>query len=562
MLLHPIYPTSVSKHTLVDWHPTSPKRVFKTMTDQEILPKSRIPEIWETFHRRLEQIDQLENKLDEHVKSFRRRIGCILDQTPSYRRSHLRLFVTHKCDPTVWTLVIEGKLLIGLMDHASAIKVDKEGPFVRGEKEDPMNQPKAHDVLPTVQEPGDGKDRVKVRSVGDIEEDPIEPTLFTHTFDKLEVAFQTVWQPETPPQSSSGLTPPKKSRKRKSETPPPMMSVNPKHLRSSQPTTMTWTKDQSGDAHAFQMQYTPLSPPDSLKMHSVVATIFLYPTQGPVVYRPSPALAEKFFPKHSTGLDPRAAKRRKMVQGVEDDNTSVPLDNDIYVPSNLTMTEIVQCLLTYITDNQLQDEADKSLILCDKVLVALLECDSLNFGDLQATLLAKNLVTPVPADDDPIILTYIMKTTTSSHQEIPPAGTVVDLPEGHLQQVLSFDMDVNIPSFFPWRAREIMRRYKRREFEYTSSRTKGRYALVASRGNEDLIKTKIGECIAGQGYLEENIPIFLALAKSAPANSEARGAAQIDAKTCALIGRLDECTRYAQAAWEVVEDCHTLACRD
>jgi hypothetical protein len=200
--------------------------------------------------------------------------------------------------------------------------------------------------------------------------------------------------------------------------------------------------------------------------------------------------------------------------------------------------------------------------LCDKVLVALLECDSLNFGDLQATLLAKNLVTPVPADDDPIILTYIMKTTTSSHQEIPPAGTVVDLPEGHLQQVLSFDMDVNIPSFFPWRAREIMRRYKRREFEYTSSRTKGRYALVASRGNEDLIKTKIGECIAGQGYLEENIPIFLALAKSAPANSEARGAAQIDAKTCALIGRLDECTRYAQAAWEVVEDCHTLACRD
>jgi SWIB/MDM2 domain len=530
------------------------------MTDQvDSLPRSRIPEIWANFYRRLEQIEQLENKVDEHVKSFRRRVGCILDQTPSYRRSHLRLFVTHKCEPAAWTLVIEGKLLVGLLDHANALKVDKEGPFVRGEKEDPKNKPRAHDVLPTVQEAGDGKDRVKVRSVGDIEEDPVEPTLFTHTFDKLEVSFQTVWQPETAPQSFSGLTPPKKSRKRRSETPPPMPSVSAKYLRSSRPTTIGWTKDQSGDAHAFHLQYTPQDAPDSLKMHSVVATIALYPTLGQTLYRPSPALAEKFFPKHSTGLDPRAVKRRRMAEGAEEDNSTVPLENDIYVPSNLTMNEIVQCLLIYITDKNLRDEADKSLILCDKVLATLLECDSLNFGDLQATLLAKNLVTLVQAEDDPILLTYIMKSNTSSQQDISPQATNVDLPEGHVQQVLSFDMDVIIPSFFHWRAREIMRRYKRREFEYTSSRTKGRYALVASRGNEDLIKTKIGECISGQGYLEENAPIFLALAKSAPANSEARGAAQIDAKTCSLIGRLDECTKHAQAAWDLVEDCRRLA---
>jgi SWIB/MDM2 domain len=417
----------------------------------EILPKSRLPEIWEAFHRRLEQIDQLENQLDEHVKRFRRRIGCRLDQTPAHRRSHLRLFLTHKCEPTVWTLVMEGKLLIGLLDHANAIKVDKEGPLIRGDKEDPTNKPRAHDVLPPIQEPGDGKDRVKVRSVGDIEEDPIEPTLFTHTFDKMEITFQTVWQPETPPPSSSALTPPKKSRKRKSETPPPtLLTVNPKHLRSSPPTTMTWNKEQSGDAHAFHIKYTPQEAPDPFKMHSVVATIVLHPTPGTAVYRPSPALAEKFFPKHSTGLDPRVVKRRKMAQGEEDDtNNSVPVDNDIYVPSHLTMNEILQCLLTYITDNKLQDEADKSLILCDKVLTGLVECDSLNFGDLQSTLLSKNLVTPANTEDDPIILTYIMKTTTSSHQEIPPKGTVVEVPEGHVQQVLSFDQTVC--DLFAWR---------------------------------------------------------------------------------------------------------------
>jgi len=571
--------------------------------DEDILPKTRIPEIWEHFHRRIHQIDHLESQLDEYVKRFRRRIGCLLDQSPTHRRTHLRLFVTHKCEPKVWTLVLEGKLLIGLLDHVSAIKVDQVGPMIRNGKTtiDPMttkttsstttttttsttttttNIPKSNDVLPSVPETGgEGKDRVKVRSVGDIEEDPVEPTLFTHTFDKMEISFQTVWQPE---QSAGGevaavattiFSPPKKSRKRKTDTPTNIAtipSISPKQLKTSPLTTMTWTKEQSGDAHSFHIQYEPSPPPeDSMKIHSVVATIVLFPTLGPTVYQPSPALAEKFFPKHSTGLDPRAIKRRKMIQGEmtmtmddETNNESIAMENDIYVPSNLTMNEILQCLLTYITDNGLQDETDKSLILCDKVLSGLLECDSLNFGDIQNTLLAKNLILPIKADDDPIILTYIMKTTTSSHQGLPSAATtapVVDLPEGHIQQVLSFDMDVYVPSFFHWRAREIMRRYKRREFEYTSSRTKGRYALVASRGHEDTIKTKIGECIAGQGYVEENAPIFLALAKSAPANSEARTAAQIDAKMCALMGRLDECTRHAQAAWELVEDCRVLA---
>jgi len=207
----------------------------------------------------------------------------------------------------------------------------------------------------------------------------------------------------------------------------------------------------------------------------------------------------------------------------------------------------------------LQDESDKSLIVCDKVLTGLLDCESLNFGDLQSTLLSKNLIKPLQPEEDPIVLTYVMKTNTVSPQGPPPQGTALEIPEGHIPSVLSFDMDVHIPSFFHWRAREIMRRIKRREFEYTSSRTKGRYMLVASRGNEDVVKTKIGECVSGFGYAEENIPIFLALAKAAPPNSEARGAAQTDAKTCALVGRLDECTRKAQSAWDLVEDCRRVA---
>lgn len=548
--------------------------------DLEILPQSRIPEIWQHFHRRLNEIDELEKRLDEHVKRFRRRVTCAVDQEVPYRRSHLRVFVTHKNekneqDASMWTLAVEGKLLVGLLDHASAQRVDKHGAFVRksrgDEGEEEVLHIKSSSVLPTVPEPGatDGAegggssraDRNRYRSVGDVEEDPIEPTLFTHAFDKVEFIFQTIWQPETPPQSSSNLTPPKKSRKRKVEVPQAPAAINPKYLRSSKPTNFSWTRKQSNDAHAFRVNYAGVEAPESMKFHSVVATVIAHPTQGETMYRPSGALAEKFFPKHVAGTHPRIAKRRKAAEdGTSlDDDLSIPLENDIHVPSHLTLNEIIMCLLQYITDKKLQDEGDKSLILCDKVLSELLECESLNFGDLQATLLAKKLITPLEPEEDPVVLTYVMKTSTTSPQEIPPKDTVVEVPEGHHYQVLSFDMDVCIPSFFHWRAREIMRRIKRREFEYTSSRTKGRYMLVASRGNEDIVKTKIGECISGYGYVEENVPIFLALAKAAPPNSEARGVAQADAKTCALIGRLDECTRQAQVAWDLVEDCRTLA---
>jgi len=135
---------------------------------QTVLPKSRIPEIWQNFHRRLQQIDKLENSLDEHVKRFRRRITCALDQTPSYRRSHLRFFVAHKYDEKdmktgsnpngLWTLVVEGKLLIGLLDHASAQQVDKHGAYYRpgetGKDGEQVEEIKSSSVLPAVPEPG------------------------------------------------------------------------------------------------------------------------------------------------------------------------------------------------------------------------------------------------------------------------------------------------------------------------------------------------------------------------------------------------------------------------
>eukprot|EP00980_Cylindrotheca_fusiformis_P030419 scaffold24796_cov211-Cylindrotheca_fusiformis.AAC.2 len=538
--------------------------------------RSRLPEIWEYYMAQLQRIDELEKRLDEKVTFSRRRVQSILDQTPSYRSSHLRMFVTHKLENELpnqsdWTLVIEGKLLVGLLDHQCAARVDKEGALSSAREDSAESYiPSAASTATAAAASGadsavDAGNRDRYQKVGDHEEDPINPIFFTHLFDKMEVIFQTVYQPKTPPRAS--MSPPKKSRstKRKAEKIDPN-SVSSRDLRASDPTKIVWTKNNSPDANAFLVNYSDhyseRPTPPGMKFHSVTATITLHPTRPETLYKPSPALAEKLFPRHRENLSSRGhdPKRKKTGEGQDDSPPPIILENDIRFPSLLKMKEITTALYHYIREKKLQDETEKSIILFDKTLSDLFECESLNFSELQAALLSKNLISPVGPEDSPIVLTYVMKKDTVSPQE-PTANKSLSAvgDEVFSPTVVSFDMDVAVPSLFHYRSREMMRKIKKREFEYTSSRTKARYLLVASRGNEDIVKTKIEQAVSGQGYAEENIPVFLALAKAAPPNSEARVAAQIEAKTCSLVQRLEECSRQAEAAWELVDACKGLA---
>ena len=101
-------------------------------------PTSRVPLIWSSFFRQLQRIEKLETRVEEHVSRSRRRIMNLLEQTPSHRRTHLRMFVSHFFDKFkgIWTLSIEGKLLIGNLDHANANIVDKEGVLSTREMEE------------------------------------------------------------------------------------------------------------------------------------------------------------------------------------------------------------------------------------------------------------------------------------------------------------------------------------------------------------------------------------------------------------------------------------------
>jgi SWIB/MDM2 domain len=258
----------------------------------------------------------------------------------------------------------------------------------------------------------------------------------------------------------------------------------------------------------------------------------------------------------------------------------------------LSYNEIIMALFQYIQDQSLHDPADKSLIVCDKLLTDLFGVESVNFGYVRSLLFEKKLIKPVAKGEStqhhslvlgtsqgppdpvaPVCLTYIMNERSTSAQvpsgfreeyvnptvtataRRPLAGVVAELIDdpNHTSTVLSFDMDVAIPSLFNTRTRDLLLNVKKREFEYTTCRTKARYLLVASKGNEDAVKTKIEQCISGQGFIPENTPVFLALARAAYPHSEARSAAQIDARMCDLVGRVEESNRKAIAAWEAVE---------
>jgi chromatin remodeling complex protein RSC6 len=670
----------------------------QTTPTQMLKLASRVPEIWSSFFRELHKIERMEMRVNEHVSRSRRRIMNLLEQTPSHRRTHLRMFVSHFFDKFkgIWTLAIEGKLLVGNLDHVNADTVEKEGVLsareIVEEKEEERNKNKksrpdeklnsssenlaassggaqtsSSDLGSNPATASNGfpitpssSDRFQQSyRIGEKEEDPVPPLTFTHCFDKIEVTFRTIYQPRgtgsanAAALASSSFAKKSRSNKRKSsgqQAQDETVAVNPKLLNASEPTKLVWRKSDTIDSHAFFVKYnnhfSERPPPPGMRFFSVVAKIKLYPTRPgtgvnvnkyqflhqqdanaePLYQIVHPVLAKRFFPRHVYEESDESIKNRVDGSQSKDDDSggmktggtesdpqqqqappfktaedeAIPLENDIRVSTFLTYNEISMSIFRYIQDNGLHDSTDRSTIICDKVLTEILEVESMSFGQLKQLLISKNLIRRVGAPEAssvsspqkggsnnqkqepvmPVVLTYVMnEQTTSPHvptgyeeesekpdekssavsaasaSAIAKRRAAYTSPEDpdHNPTVLSFDMDVAIPSFFNYRARDLLRRVKKREFEYTTCRTKARYLLVAAKGNEDVIKTRIEKAVSGQGYEVDNIPVFLALAKAAMPHSEARGAAQIDARTCDIVGRIEEASHNVELAWEEVD---------
>jgi len=621
---------------------------------------SRWHSIWEERERQWLRLEDLEQRIDESAMRKRRRLANLLDETPTHRRSRLRLFCTHSIlppqpapsppapvtgqsssDPSkskpeqatpsvtpdvsktpsksneTWKLLIEGKLLVGHLDHKSAAKVEQEAAEAAGV--DPASVAQSGvpgndtGVVPNTSNPAGADaqplvrstDRTQYRGISEKEGDePVHPIVFTHFFDSMSVTFQTIYQPPHPASVAVEAKTPKKGRgkKRSKQVDPAVWEEErlKRLLTSSPPTEITWKRQNQTDTNAFVVEYSPPPPSssDDLIQHSVIATIRLYPRPSPEEsqYKPSPALADALFSKNASQdgdgdgrrrRKPASAKKRKRIEadeehGVKSDAAPEPpkeiaTENDIVVPKTLLLKEIVSCIFMYAEHKELLDPNDRSSIINDKVLSSLFECERMNFAELQQRLLDRKLITK--ANDSPVVLTYVMKKDNVSISPFDQMDekTLISGGKGEINgsqqsaisskdkdqdddedvgpSCLSLDIDVNVPGLFHYRVRELMRRIKRREFEYTSSRTKARNMLVTSRATEDAVKTRIEEAVCGRGYTPDHIPVWLALARAAPAGSEARAAAQIDARTCALLGKLYEHCAAAKAAWSVVDAC-------
>jgi chromatin remodeling complex protein RSC6 len=534
---------------------------------------SRIQDLFNTHYERIRRIEALEAKMDERATRLRRRMANLMEQPRhSHRSSQLRLFVTHthavkhaikkeEEEPSVtvenppamslaeeteqeFILQIEGRLLVDHLDHLSAAEFDARTKYTA---------------------PNDDLDR----SQGEKEEEYSRQAIhFSHFFDQAAVRFQPVYSPKRNPMSKKKLTSPKsKSSRRVSASKAPTTAattamdeeeddlVDPSQLvRGDNSVQLVWTRNMTLDSRAFYFHYKPPPPPGHhLQLHSVVAKIHLYPHRSEELFQVSSALADVLFPGYGPSVE-ADNKKRKADEMTEPTAAPPPVeaDNEISVPQGLTMREITNAFFTYIYDRNLAStNADKSVVACDDTLRSLFDnAESFPFCQLQQLLLRHNLLRSLARD--PVELTYILKSSTAS-------PLLQDL-ETHNHNHLSIDMDVLVPAYFPFRIRQLMRRVKRRELEYTSACAKGRQLLTARRAVSDGIeKAQIDKAVNDHSLHPELQPVYAALAKSAPANSEARRAAQINMQLCYLFEQLNEHYEAALAAWDTVERCQAAA---
>jgi SWIB/MDM2 domain len=482
---------------------------------------SRLPVIWKAYLDSCQRIDELEKRMEDEVMRKRRRIANLLDEVSSFRKTHTRIFVSHRCvGETSYEIIIEGKLLVGHLDHQRAKEVDD---MLYGGQVNP-------DIDPS--------DRSQYRGgISERESDtPVEPIYFTHLFDEFQAKVYTVWHSDI-----SDTRMPFKRLKGKRQS-----SATSGLLERSSNTFIHWKREPStsnpdvgtsSDSHAFVVQYTcPDTPSDDWTFHSIVVEIKMWPRPGDQgLFLPSLNLAKEIFPEHVNQL---SIKRR--IQEESDDN--IATNNEVFVPSFLTMEEIVLTFFQYVQVKKLQDKDHPSIVICDKSLKSLFECDRFNFADLQYFLLNKNLVSD--ARHEFCFFTYII------HPK-----------QLEISSLQSVDLEVYVPSLFHYRCRELLRRLKQREFEYTSSRTKARNWLMTGRASEDRIRQLLDDCVTGQGYTRDHLSGWLALARAAPEGSEARQMALLDAQISFLLDRAECHAKAAKATWDFVEKCQQNSSR-
>jgi len=283
-----------------------------------------------------------------------------------------------------------------------------------------------------------------------------------------------------------------------------------------------------------------------------------------------------------------------------------PSENDVQVPTLLTMDEALGAVHLYIRQKVLWKEDNASVIRNDKKMEELFGCKEMAIADVRQLLISRGLLIPSilgTPGDSPVVLTYIMKKETAlkckngmngnavgkvsdseenqkgddgqnakiksaasiSDTEEPmskrrrTASTKEDTSDDAMEDVdpnmLSFDIDIDVAHLYHSKCRDILRRIKIREYEYTSCRTRALRTVEQTKASEDVIKERLENIVKQKGLTSGHQPVLAALAKEAPEGSEARIVAHLDARTALLVDRLETHCQQAHACWEIVNKC-------
>ena len=586
--------------------------------------KSRLPDILQSYQNNLQKIDALERKLEEKVAEKRHRAVNILDELPTYRRSTLRLYITHQFEeetiqekvqtpeppmalpgqphpqppvPEVqkdvkknkWNLNIEGKLLTGHLDHESATIMEKACKEL-AQKDERRYATQSEMVVDTADMTA--RERAATRFMHDREgEEPLAPIKFAHFFDRMSVSFQTFQKtvdPATKASAAVNQTEMKtgkgqRSKKRTSMTPkkaaPPTPVKKKDDWATGPVTSLFWNRQRANstnpnapmqsaaDTNAFHAIYSENMEADD-KENTIVATIRLHRRDQEQRYKPSSTLCTMLLPN----LMPKKQKPSLQLK-------SPPEDNDVYVPPCLSMDDAIVAVYQYVKKKNLQDETDRSVINNDTILEQLFGCKQMKMGDVRQLLSSRGLLVPnvvgTPGDS-PVILTYVMKKETASNMQSSETSSI-DVSDDSMEppskkrrsptpppsmaqeeisaNTLSTDIGIDVPHVYHGRCRDILRRIKIREYEYTSCRTKALRTVEQTKVPEDVVKERLENIVKGKALTADHHPCLAALAKAAPPGSEARISAHLDARKYLLVDRLEFHSERANACWDIIEKC-------
>lgn len=468
------------------------------------------------FQSKLQHIENLEERVEQRVRIARRRLMSL--QPPNIRQTHLRMFISHsfapeitnsgamaalmkgqdtKPSPPIWKLHIEGTLLVDHLDFEAATKFDANAKF---------------------KTPADDKSNNDEETLVDAKIRP--PVKTSQLFHKITVGFQTIFEPLKP-------SPLKKKKSRRTSTPKsaPVIEDDPKMPSKKQVISYKCCDQPGADVWSFQYIEPPSPDPTKWKLSYVVATIDLYrrlqyaTSMSHKRYRiKSIALQKALFPHHGPmTTDVLTGTKRNVREAM----TEIPTHNEVHIPTSLSMEEITNAFYTYICDKKLSSAADPSVVVADTVLQDLLGMEQFPFNQLQQLLFTRYLIEPI-AHEDSIRISYIMETSNAS--VFGEAGG----------DTLQFDVDSTVPSLFPVRVRELMRRVKKREMEYTAARAKAKYLIP--HGRDD---SRLKEVIDTAALDVDSVQLHMALAMGAPEQSEAREIAKCDAQLSYLMGQLE-----------------------